>query len=75
MLCQSRCNEQVRGSCELDDFEETATEDGYEFAEANEYDDSASESGASSYHDSVQAQISHEDREDAFDYETFFLHS
>ncbi|KAI1661047.1 hypothetical protein F4813DRAFT_379144 [Daldinia decipiens] len=38
-------------------------------------DDSASESGASSYYDSVQNQVSHEDREDAFDYEHFFLHS
>ncbi|KAH8808232.1 hypothetical protein F5884DRAFT_361141 [Xylogone sp. PMI_703] len=39
-------------------------EDGYE-----------SESGASTYHDAPQEQISHEDREDAFDYEHFFLHS
>ncbi|KAI0841109.1 hypothetical protein F5Y06DRAFT_213684 [Hypoxylon sp. FL0890] len=38
-------------------------------------DDSASESGASSYYDTVQNQVSHEDREDAFDYEHFFLHS
>lgn len=38
-------------------------------------DDGASESGASSYYDSVQNQLSHEDREDAFDYEHFFLHS
>ena len=34
-----------------------------------------SESGDSLYHDTVQHQISHEDREDAFDYEHFFLHS
>ncbi|KAK1758220.1 hypothetical protein QBC47DRAFT_134476 [Echria macrotheca] len=34
-----------------------------------------SESGESLYHDTVQHQISHEDREDAFDYEHFFLHS
>jgi len=34
-----------------------------------------SESGDSLYHDSVQHQLSHEDREDAFDYERFFLHS
>ncbi|KAJ9133998.1 2-oxoacid dehydrogenase acyltransferase protein [Pleurostoma richardsiae] len=34
-----------------------------------------SESGESLYHDTVQQQVSHEDREDAFDYEHFFLHS
>lgn len=34
-----------------------------------------SESGESTYHDSYQHQLSHEDREDAFDYEHFFLHS
>jgi hypothetical protein len=34
-----------------------------------------SESGESTYHDSQQHQMSHEDREDAFDYEHFFLHS
>ncbi|KAI0387399.1 hypothetical protein F5Y04DRAFT_3837 [Hypomontagnella monticulosa] len=38
-------------------------------------DDNASESGASAYYDSLQNQVSHEDREDAFDYEHFFLHS
>ncbi|KAI0545770.1 hypothetical protein F4679DRAFT_453321 [Xylaria curta] len=60
---------------ELDNNDDVRTEDGYEFAEADGFDDSASESGASSYHDTVQAQVSHEDREDAFDYEHFFLHS
>ncbi|KAI3331953.1 hypothetical protein HD806DRAFT_175543 [Xylariaceae sp. AK1471] len=60
---------------ELEDIDDMRTEDGYEFAEANDLDGSASESGESSYHDSVQAQVSHEDREDAFDYEHFFLHS
>ncbi|KAI1755122.1 hypothetical protein F4782DRAFT_538655 [Xylaria castorea] len=59
---------------ELDNTD-VRTGDGYEFAEANDFDESASESGASSYHDTVQAQVSHEDREDAFDYEHFFLHS
>lgn len=39
---------------------------------ASDYD---SESGESTYHDSHQEQMSHEDREDAFDYEHFFLHS
>ncbi|UNI14709.1 hypothetical protein JDV02_001310 [Purpureocillium takamizusanense] len=37
--------------------------------------DDVSESGESLYHDTVQHAISHEDREDAFDYEHFFLHS
>ncbi|KAK5628256.1 hypothetical protein RRF57_003971 [Xylaria bambusicola] len=59
----------------LDITEDTRTEDGYQHAEADDFDESASESGASSYHDTVQVQISHEDREDAFDYEHFFLHS
>ena len=47
------------------------------------FDDYVSESGESLYHDTYQEQddeaeevtISHEDREDAFDYEHFFLHS
>ncbi|KAI2472084.1 hypothetical protein F4781DRAFT_29027 [Annulohypoxylon bovei var. microspora] len=39
------------------------------------FEDDASESDASAYFDSVQNQVSHEDREDAFDYEHFFLHS
>lgn len=50
--------------------------------EVEEYDDAQaaipdweSESGESLYHDSQQYQMSHEDREDAFDYEHFFLHS
>ncbi|KAJ2992474.1 hypothetical protein NUW58_g2156 [Xylaria curta] len=60
---------------EFNDTDDTRTEDGYEPIVANDFDESASESGASSYHDSVQAQVSHEDREDAFDYEHFFLHS
>jgi hypothetical protein len=37
--------------------------------------DSQSEGAESLYHDTFQAPISHEDREDAFDYEHFFLHS
>lgn len=51
------------------------TEDGYQDEGQNDYYDTASESGESSYHDTVQNQVSHEDREDAFDYEHFFLHS
>ncbi|KAI1180641.1 hypothetical protein F4777DRAFT_256244 [Nemania sp. FL0916] len=58
-----------------DDVDYVGIDDGYQPVDTGDYDDSASESGASSYHDSVQAQVSHEDREDAFDYEHFFLHS
>ncbi|KAJ8061035.1 hypothetical protein OCU04_010113 [Sclerotinia nivalis] len=42
--------------------------------EFNEFDNEDN-SDASIYHESVTEQISHEDREDAFDYEHFFLHS
>lgn len=48
------------------------TEDDFHDADDLDYE---SESGESLYHDTVQHQISHEDREDAFDYEHFFLHS
>ncbi|KAM0423912.1 hypothetical protein ACHAPD_002394 [Fusarium lateritium] len=41
----------------------------------DEFVDFESESGESSYHDAIQNPVSHEDREDAFDYEHFFLHS
>ncbi|KAM0203871.1 hypothetical protein ACHAPI_000871 [Fusarium lateritium] len=41
----------------------------------DEFVDFESESGESSYHDAFQIPVSHEDREDAFDYEHFFLHS
>ncbi|OAA65463.1 hypothetical protein SPI_02250 [Niveomyces insectorum RCEF 264] len=37
--------------------------------------DYESESGESLYHDTLQHPVSHEDREDAFDYEHFILHS
>lgn len=51
-------------------------EEGSEYEEAIEEGyDMVSESGDSIYHESVQNQLSHEDREDAFDYEHFFLHS
>lgn len=46
-----------------------------ELIEHNELDDYRSESEASLYHDTMTAPMSHEDREDAFDYEHFFLHS
>ena len=51
------------------------TEDGYQDEGLSDHYESASESGESFYHDTVQNQVSHEDREDAFDYEHFFLHS
>jgi hypothetical protein len=52
-----------------------AVEDDYndEIVNREEVDDY--ESDASSYHDTLTTSISHEDREDAFDYEHFFLHS
>lgn len=55
----------------------TNNEDDYddEFVNHDEIDDCESESDASFYHDSYDTIISHEDREDAFDYEHFFLHS
>jgi len=48
-----------------------------EFVDHDEFDDQnyESEDGASLYHETLQTPISHEDREDAFDYEHFFLHS
>ncbi|KAH8663082.1 hypothetical protein BGZ60DRAFT_433095 [Tricladium varicosporioides] len=54
---------------------ESVDEDDYndEIVDADEADDY--ESDASMYHDSLDHPISHEDREDAFDYEHFFLHS
>lgn len=60
-----------------DDVEQEEVQRHAEAEEAGQdmLDDNASESGASSYYDSLQNQMSHEDREDAFDYEHFFLHS
>ncbi|KAK1597866.1 uncharacterized protein LY79DRAFT_320120 [Colletotrichum navitas] len=59
-----------------DDISDMQTEDGFEDSvqvQGGEgYD---SDSGDSLYHDTVQTFMSHEDREDAFDYEHFFLHS
>ncbi len=50
------------------------TDEEQDFHDADDAD-YMSEGGESLYHDTVQHQISHEDREDAFDYEHFFLHS
>ncbi|KAF4124071.1 hypothetical protein GMORB2_5787 [Geosmithia morbida] len=71
-----------------DEDDDLRTEDGDAYEDAygpEEYDDQddgvddasdwASESGESLYHDTEQFATSHEDREDAFDYEHFFLHS
>jgi len=69
----------------LDEFSDAGTEDGRapylndasvysdEMVNREELDDY--ESDSSLYHDTVAHPISHEDREDAFDYEHFFLHS
>lgn len=61
-----------------DDTDDLRTENG-DFYESDDKEaemiDDASESGDSLYHDTHQHPISHEDREDAFDYEHFFLHS
>ncbi|KAJ0318924.1 hypothetical protein COL5a_010414 [Colletotrichum fioriniae] len=59
-----------------DDISDMHTEDGFEDSvQVQEGDGYDSESGDSLYHDTVQTFMSHEDREDAFDYEHFFLHS
>lgn len=46
-----------------------------ELVEEDELDGYPSDSEMSVYHDSLPTPVSHEDREDAFDYEHFFLHS
>lgn len=59
-----------------DDDDDMFTENGdIDEDELEEVFDSVSEGGDSLYHEAVQHQVSHEDREDAFDYEHFFLHS
>ncbi|TDZ29671.1 hypothetical protein C8035_v004987 [Colletotrichum spinosum] len=58
------------------DVSDMHTEDGFEDSlQVQEGDGYDSESGDSLYHDTYQTPVSHEDREDAFDYEHFFLHS
>ncbi|TVY86676.1 hypothetical protein LAWI1_G008118 [Lachnellula willkommii] len=52
-----------------------ADENDYNDEIVNREEDDDYESDASSYHDTFTSAISHEDREDAFDYEHFFLHS
>ncbi|KAL6403456.1 hypothetical protein AUP68_12804 [Ilyonectria robusta] len=83
-------DEDVRPTVE-DDWEESEELEGEEQGEQDEpaavdevplegeqdgdFSDYESESGESLYHDTIQHPVSHEDREDAFDYEHFFLHS
>ncbi|KAL2067433.1 hypothetical protein VTL71DRAFT_1858 [Oculimacula yallundae] len=62
-------SESQQGMEDAEDFEDY-NEEIVDREEAEEY-----ESDSSLYHDSLSTPISHEDREDAFDYEHFFLHS
>jgi hypothetical protein len=66
----------AQGFVHVEDDGDIFTEDGdIDEDELEEVFDSVSEGGDSLYHEAVQHQVSHEDREDAFDYEHFFLHS
>ncbi|KAF4594617.1 hypothetical protein GQ602_000230 [Ophiocordyceps camponoti-floridani] len=58
---------------EADVYDDDGEDDDDDDDQGNAYE--CSESGDSTYHDSIPHAISHEDREDAFDYERFFLHS
>ncbi|PKS10494.1 hypothetical protein jhhlp_002246 [Lomentospora prolificans] len=63
-----------------DDSDDMCTEDGIDPIDGDNpsrrsISGYTSESGDSLYHDAHQTPLSHEDREDAFDYEHFFLHS
>ena len=70
-------NKKIHFGEQVEDGYDAYTENGdEEFEDAQEIDDDQmSVGGESLYHDTVQHQVSHEDREDAFDYEHFFLHS
>jgi len=78
---QARALEPAFATQEAEAEEDLLTEDGdLEDGQSENFHDATdidyeSESGESFYHDTVQHPISHEDREDAFDYEHFFLHS
>lgn len=69
--------EEDEGVATYDGTGEDCEEEQYvdELVDRNELEEYRSESEASLYHDSLAVPISHEDREDAFDYEHFFLHS
>ncbi|TQS35857.1 hypothetical protein Golomagni_03710 [Golovinomyces magnicellulatus] len=56
----------------LNSEEENKSYEPFNKDDADDSEDDASESDASVYYDTT---VSHEDREDAFDYEHFFLHS
>jgi len=58
-----------------DDQAEVVNEDDYDDEIVNREEVADYESDVSLYHDTVSVPLSHEDREDAFDYEHFFLHS
>jgi hypothetical protein len=68
---------------EEEDHHKTAAEEEEPYKEDEDYNDELVdreeaedyESDASLYHDTLATPLSHEDREDAFDYEHFFLHS
>jgi len=62
--------EEGDGDVVRDDVDNDYNDEMVDREEADDY-----ESDASLYHDSFATPISHEDREDAFDYEHFFLHS
>ncbi|KAK1982013.1 hypothetical protein LZ30DRAFT_591546 [Colletotrichum cereale] len=69
-------NQNVEDEAIEDDISDMQTEDGFEDSvQVQEGEGYESDSGDSLYHDTVQTFMSHEDREDAFDYEHFFLHS
>jgi hypothetical protein len=61
----------------LEEEVDGADEDDYvdELVDHDELYEYQSEGDASLYHDTFSGPVSHEDREDAFDYEHFFLHS
>ncbi|KAK2610501.1 hypothetical protein N8I77_003927 [Diaporthe amygdali] len=70
----------AEGFVQVEDDDDLFTENGDVDEDALEEEleevfDTVSEGGDSLYHEAVQHQVSHEDREDAFDYEHFFLHS
>jgi hypothetical protein len=72
--------EDVDAEVELEDEVDGTEEDDYDdelvnHDELDELDEHQSEGDASLYHDTSSVPLSHEDREDAFDYEHFFLHS
>lgn len=68
---EERARSDTEGEGPAEDLDDMRTEDGYDVVDR----DDMSESGESVYHDTHQTPLSHEDREDAFDYEHFFLHS